>query len=215
MRYNRAGSAHVIDALTCTCIDVTTPASDTLIWIACISCSQAWTRDSDDMTCLQALLVNNGTASTSEMLAASLRDNAHARLIGEHSYGKGRTQRILNMKDGSTLLVSTSLVTTPTFHRIDKVDRCIISNSPQTCLKATEVPGRVDNINQRRPLLQARKCGSSVGHRSRACRAILMSLDEFVSLHQPYSLAICCRWACSRTCLQVRRLWNASKGMPA
>lgn len=74
--------------------------------------------------------MNNGTASTSEMLAASLHDNAHAQLIGEHSYGKGRTQRILTMKDGSTLLVSTSLVTTPTFHRIDKVSSCHIS-TPQ------------------------------------------------------------------------------------
>ena len=69
----------------------------------------------------QAVLVNSGTASTSEMLAATLHVNAHAPLIGEHSYGKGRTQRIMNMKDGATLLVSTSLVTTPAFERIDKV----------------------------------------------------------------------------------------------
>ncbi|CAK0783285.1 hypothetical protein CVIRNUC_006484 [Coccomyxa viridis] len=68
-----------------------------------------------------AVLVNSGTASTSEMLAATLHVNAHAPLIGEHSYGKGRTQRIMNMKDGATLLVSTSLVTTPAFGRIDKV----------------------------------------------------------------------------------------------
>ena len=65
--------------------------------------------------------MNSGTASTSEMLAATLRANARAPLIGEHSYGKGRTQRILGMKDGATLLVSTSLVTTPAFERIDKV----------------------------------------------------------------------------------------------
>ena len=83
---------------------------------------QAYTKNSRNSVSLQALLVNNGTASTSEMPPASLRDNPHARLIGEHSYGKGRTQRILNMRDGSTLLVSTSLVTTPTFRRIDKVD---------------------------------------------------------------------------------------------
>lgn len=69
----------------------------------------------------QALLVNNGTASTSEMLSATLHANTDAPLIGEHTFGKGRTQRILNMKDGSTLLVSTSLVTTPAFERIDKV----------------------------------------------------------------------------------------------
>ena len=76
------------------------------------------------MPCWQAVLVNSGTASTSEMLAATLHVNAHAPLIGEHSYGKGRTQRIMNMKDGATLLVSTSLVTTPAFERIDKVVFC-------------------------------------------------------------------------------------------
>ena len=65
--------------------------------------------------------MNSGTASTSEMLAATLHVNARAPLIGEHSYGKGRTQRIMNMKDGATLLVSTSLVTTPAFEKIDKV----------------------------------------------------------------------------------------------
>ena len=65
--------------------------------------------------------MNSGTASTSEMLAGALHVNAHAHLIGEHSYGKGRTQRILAMRDGSTLLVSTSLVTTPAFQIIDKV----------------------------------------------------------------------------------------------
>jgi hypothetical protein len=70
---------------------------------------------------MQALLVNNGTASTSEMLSATLHANTGALLIGEHTFGKGRTQRILNMKDGSTLLVSTSLVTTPAFETIDKV----------------------------------------------------------------------------------------------
>ena len=46
--------------------------------------------------------MNSGTASTSEMLAATLHVNARAPLIGEHSYGKGRTQRIMNMKDGAT-----------------------------------------------------------------------------------------------------------------
>ena len=70
---------------------------------------------------MQALLVNNGTASTSEMLSATLHANIGAPIIGKHTFGKGRTQRILNMKDGSTLLVSTSLVATPAFERIDKV----------------------------------------------------------------------------------------------
>ena len=89
--------------------------------------------------CEQALLVNAGTASTSEMLAASLHENAHALLIGEHSYGKGRTQRILAMGDGSTLLVSTSLVTTPAFNTIDKVTICHISKSQLALLTSSQM----------------------------------------------------------------------------
>ena len=34
------------------------------------------------------VLINGGTASTAEFLAAALRDNDAAQLVGEHSFGK-------------------------------------------------------------------------------------------------------------------------------
>ena len=36
------------------------------------------------------VLINGGTASTAEFLAAALRDNGAAQLVGEHSFGKVR-----------------------------------------------------------------------------------------------------------------------------
>lgn len=55
----------------------------------------------------QAILVNKVTASTSELLAGALHDDYGALLVGETTFGKGRTQRIITLTDGSTLLVST------------------------------------------------------------------------------------------------------------
>ena len=66
--------------------------------------------------------MNDSTASTSEILAAALQGQQRAILLGEHTFGKGRTQRIMPLSDGSTLLVSNALLTSPTHTRIDKVE---------------------------------------------------------------------------------------------
>jgi carboxyl-terminal processing protease len=73
------------------------------------------------------VLVNGSTASTSEVLAGALSaagDNhtaPRAQLLGAHTFGKGRTQRVVPLPGGSTLLVSNALVTTPSHARLDKV----------------------------------------------------------------------------------------------
>jgi len=55
----------------------------------------------------QAVLVNGGTASTSEILGSALRADRGAVLVGEPTLGKGRSQRIISITDGSLLLLST------------------------------------------------------------------------------------------------------------
>ena len=67
--------------------------------------------------------MNGETASTSEMLTGALHAAERAVTAGAHTFGKGRTQRVLSMRDGSTLLVSASLITTPAHERIDKARR--------------------------------------------------------------------------------------------
>jgi carboxyl-terminal processing protease len=60
-----------------------------------------------------AVLVNARTASTSELLSAALRDSRGGLLIGEPTYGKGLTQRVVPLRGGWTLLVSTFEVSPP------------------------------------------------------------------------------------------------------
>jgi len=52
------------------------------------------------------VLINEGSASASEITAGALRDNNAVYLIGQKSYGKGVVQQLINFNDGSQLKVT-------------------------------------------------------------------------------------------------------------
>lgn len=59
------------------------------------------------------ILINKGSASGSEILAAALRDNKRAVLLGETTFGKASVQTIIPLSDGSALRLTTSRYYTP------------------------------------------------------------------------------------------------------
>ncbi|MBQ6686146.1 MAG: S41 family peptidase [Firmicutes bacterium] len=59
------------------------------------------------------LLINEGSASASEILAGALKDNGAATLVGTTTYGKGIAQVVSELENGATMKVSTYYFTTP------------------------------------------------------------------------------------------------------
>ncbi len=58
-------------------------------------------------------LVNKGTASASEILAGSLKDNKRSTLMGEQTYGKGLIQSLKSLGDDSGIAITVASYLTP------------------------------------------------------------------------------------------------------
>lgn len=58
-------------------------------------------------------LVDQGTASAAEILAAALHDHGRAQLVGTPTYGKGTVQTFYDLDDGSGLKLTTARYYTP------------------------------------------------------------------------------------------------------
>ena len=66
------------------------------------------------------ILVNENTASASEILTGALKDNNRTKVIGTKTYGKGVIQSVFNLSDGSGLKITTAEYFTPNGIEINK-----------------------------------------------------------------------------------------------
>jgi carboxyl-terminal processing protease len=67
------------------------------------------------------VLVDGGSASASEIVAAALQDLRRALIVGKNTYGKGSVQTIIPLKGGSALRLTTARYVTPGGRSIDGV----------------------------------------------------------------------------------------------
>lgn len=81
------------------------------------------------------VLVDNGSASASEIVAGAVHDHRRGVLVGTRTYGKGSVQTVENLPDGSKIALTTARYYTPSGRSIHK-----IGISPDTAFLVEPLP---------------------------------------------------------------------------
>lgn len=67
------------------------------------------------------VLINQGSASASEILSGALKDNHLAYLVGQRTYGKGSVQQVIPLGDDEAIKMTIARYYTPSDSNIDKI----------------------------------------------------------------------------------------------
>ncbi|NTV13800.1 MAG: S41 family peptidase [Desulfobulbaceae bacterium] len=96
------------------------------------------------------VLVNEGSASASEIVAGALQDHKKALIVGTTTFGKGSVQTIIPMSNGAGLRLTTARYYTPSGRSIQAkgIEPDILVESTQTPEEAVEPPKKKDSKPQ-------------------------------------------------------------------
>jgi carboxyl-terminal processing protease len=91
------------------------------------------------------VLVNDGSASASEIVAGALKDHKRAVIIGTQTYGKGSVQTVMPLSNGRAIKLTTSLYYTPSGESIHErgIEPDVIVGRDQSKAPAVAANGAV------------------------------------------------------------------------
>ena len=115
------------------------------------------TRDTAAADVPLVVLINNGSASASEIVAGALQDHGRAIIMGTRSFGKGSVQTVLPLADARAIKLTTSLYFTPSGRSIQAqgiepditVDEAFVTRRSRNVMQYNEsdLQGHLENGN--------------------------------------------------------------------
>jgi carboxyl-terminal processing protease len=98
------------------------------------------------------ILINEGSASASEIVAGALSENKGIKLVGAKTFGKGTVQQVEDLNDGSGLHITTAKWLTPKGNWINEK-----GISPDIEVERTDADYEADRDPQLKKALQLLK----------------------------------------------------------
>ena len=104
------------------------------------------------------VLINNGSASASEIVAGALQDHRRAIIMGTRSFGKGSVQTVIPLAEQRAIKLTTSLYFTPNGRSIQaqgiepdiRVENAFVTKRSRNVTQVSEsnLPNSLDNASR-------------------------------------------------------------------
>jgi carboxyl-terminal processing protease len=103
------------------------------------------------------VLMNEGSASASEILGGALQDTKQATIVGVTSYGKGTAQQVESLANGAGMKLSKYYFLTPNKTKIDKIGIIPDIEVSNMLLSEEELRVLTDKVNSYAPMIENNK----------------------------------------------------------
>ena len=103
------------------------------------------------------VLMNEGSASASEILGGALKDSGQAIIIGVPSYGKGTAQQVEKLPNGAGMKLSKYYFLTPNNKKIDHIGIIPDIEISNKMMSAPEIKALADKVDAFAPMIETAK----------------------------------------------------------
>src|SRR6185312_3194656 len=97
------------------------------------------------------VLVNRGTAGPGEIVAAAILDNNRGDVVGNKTFGSGSVQRVIDIPDGSALILSVAKYYMPSGKAIEDMDPLHAGVTPNILVASTDDDGLLEDEDSATP----------------------------------------------------------------